>query len=108
MTVPMGAFLSQLTIVLVAGTIIVNGASMDTSALLEGAKDTANTANVRQLSTALELYYLDHNAYPTAQTGPQLVNTLYTEGYIQNRPLDSTVFAYEQKSGGNEYTLKKK
>jgi competence protein ComGC len=104
----MGVFLTQFTSLLIAGFILVNVGSITINALLGAATDTANAANVRQLSTAIELYHLDHNAYPAVHTGDQLVNTLYTEGYIEGKPADASVFAYEQKDGGNAYSLRRK
>ncbi|MFZ1720591.1 MAG: type II secretion system protein GspG [Candidatus Moraniibacteriota bacterium] len=102
----MGVFLTQFTTLVIAGFILVNVGSITTNAILDAATDTANAANVRQLSTAIELYHLDHNAYPSARTGDQLVNTLYTEGYIENKPADASVFAYEKVSTGDAYSLK--
>ncbi len=102
----MGVFLTQFTTLVIGGVILVNVGSITTNAILDAATTTANAASRQQLSTAIELYHLDHNAYPSARTGDQLVNTLYTEGYIQNKPTDASAFTYEQKDGGNNYTLK--
>jgi len=89
------------------GAIMINGVAMSAPDILDSAKDAANSANIHQLSTALELYSLDHNAYPLSSNGTQMVNTLYAEGYMQNKPLDPSVFQYQVKNGGSEYTLKK-
>lgn len=101
----MGVFLTQFTTLLIGGVILVNVGSITTTAILDAATTTANAASKQQLSIAIELYHLDHNAYPSARSGDQLVNTLYTEGYIQNKPPDASVFAYEKKDSGS-YTLK--
>ncbi|MDP2837971.1 MAG: type II secretion system protein GspG [Candidatus Moranbacteria bacterium] len=103
----MGTSLLQLVMALGTGAIMINGVAMSAPDIIANAKDVANAANVHQLSIALELYNLDHNAYPLSSNGAQMVNTLYAEGYIQNKPMDSTVFEYTVKAGGNEYTLKK-
>lgn len=102
----MGVFLTQFTTLAIAGFILINVGDIVTTAILDAATTTANAASKQQLSIALELYHLDHNAYPSARTGNQLMNTLYTEGYIQNKPPDASVFAYEQTSNGGSYTLK--
>jgi competence protein ComGC len=102
----MGTIMTQLTSLLIAGVILVNVGSFTTKAILDAATDTANAASRQQLSTAIELYHLDHNAYPAVRTGDQLVNTLYAEGYIENKPADASAFAYEQQGSGNNYTLK--
>lgn len=63
---------------------LVSQFSLDTSGLLESAgqermaaKDSARISNLRQLQTALELYYTDKAGYP-AVSSPVLVGT---EGY---------------------------
>jgi competence protein ComGC len=101
----MGVILTQFTSLLIAGVILVNVGSITTKAILGAATDTANAASRQQLSMAIELYHLDHNAYPAVRTGDQLVNTLYTEGYIQNKPTDASAFAYERRESGDNYTL---
>ena len=103
----MGVFLTQFTSLLIAGFILVNVGSITINAILGAATDTANAANAHQFRTAIELYYLDHNVYPSARTGDQLVNILSAEGYIEGQPLDASVFAYEQKDGGQSYSLKR-
>lgn len=104
----MGTSLLQLLMTLGTGAIVINGIAMSAPDILASAKDTANSANIHQLSTALELYNLDHNRYPLAQNGEQMIETLYTEGYIQGKPLDTSVFEYQAGQGGSDYTLKKK
>ncbi len=102
----MGIFLTQFTTLVIAGVILVNVGSITTNAILDAATTTANAASRQQLSTAIELYRLDHDTYPNARTGDQLVNTLYTEGYIENKPTDASVFAYEKIGTGDAYRLK--
>lgn len=104
----MGSILTQLTSLIIAGFILANVGSITTNAILGAATDTANAASRQQLSTAIELYRLDHATYPNARTSDQLVNILYTGGYIESKPVDASFFAYEQKDAGNSYSLKRK
>lgn len=104
----MGTLSLQLGMALMTTTIVVSGITMNATDILASAKNTASTANIHQLSTALELYYMDHNAYPEATNGTQLVNTLFDEGYIRSKPLDASVFQYKQKAGGSDYSLSKR
>lgn len=104
----MGTSLLQLLMTLGTGAIVINGIAMSAPDILASAKDTANSANIHQLSTALELYNLDHNRYPLAQNGEQMIDALYTGGYIQSRPLDTSIFEYRVGQNGSDYTLKKK
>lgn len=102
----MNTSLLQTAISLIIGTVImVNGIAVNTDDILNQAKSAVNGANVHQLATALEIYYLDHEAYPNVSGGQALVDTLEQEGYIQNRPLDANVFAYAVKDGGENYSL---
>jgi hypothetical protein len=89
-----------------AGAILtINGISTKAENILAGAEQAANTANIHQLSTAIELYYLDHNTYPDAVGGSELVNILESEHYIKSRPANPSTFAYQPTSDGNNYNL---
>lgn len=101
----MGTALLQLTITLATATLVINGVTTSAPEILASAKSATNSANVHQLSTALELYRLSHDSYPAAKTGEQLINTLISEGYIQNKPADPSVFQYKQTNNGTNYTL---
>ena len=101
----MGTSLIQFAMVLATATIVVNGVVMKAPDILASANSAVGAANVHQLSTALELYYLDHNSYPVVSNGTQMVDTLYTGGYIQSKPADSSIFQYEEKNNGNDYSL---
>ncbi|MFA6552548.1 MAG: type II secretion system protein GspG [Candidatus Paceibacterota bacterium] len=98
--------LLQTTLSLLLGaTIMIGGVAIHADDIIGDAKSAVNGANVHQLATVLEIYYSDHNQYPNVQNGEELVNKLSAEGYIQNRPLDPTVFTYEIKSNGQDYSL---
>ncbi len=91
---------------LIMGSIIVVGSIMANSDdIVKEAKGVANSANVHQIATALEIYYLDHERYPAAVNGTDLVDILERDNYITNRPLDPEVFSYIAKDGGQNYSL---
>jgi len=99
--------LLQTTLALLIGSVItVNGITAHVDDITASAKSAVNGANVHQMATALELYYSDHNSYPAVSGGEELVNTLEHDGYIMNRPLDASVFAYSAKDNGQNYSLK--
>lgn len=103
----MNTSLLQTAISLIIGSVItVNGIAIHADDILNQAKSAVNGANVHQLATALEVYYMNHNTYPQVSGGQALVDTLESEGYINNKPLDANVFTYEIKNGGEEYSLK--
>jgi len=81
------------------------------------AKRTKAMADIAELKTALDRYYIDSGSYPTdlnalvtpptqvAQNGQQPSN--YEEGgYIRRIPLDPWNNPYVYQSDGNTYTLK--
>lgn len=90
----------------VLGTVLViNGVALKTDDIIDQAKASVNGANIHQLATVIEVYYSEHDTYPTVKGGEELINTLESEGYLRNRPLDSKVFNYEPKNGGQDYEL---
>jgi general secretion pathway protein G len=87
---------------------------------LRGATDKAKRvkamADLHEIQTALDRYYLDNGNYPTGDQGLQAlvsapssgrVPTNYEDGgYIQRVPTDPWGTPYFYQSDGNTYTLK--
>ena len=101
----MGSPLQILMALTIGAFVTVNGMTTKTDTILHSAKAVANTANVHQLSTAVEMYYLDHNQYPKATDGSALVDILVSENYIRNRPLDARAFTYQTTKNGEDFIL---
>ncbi len=86
---------------------------------LRGATDKAKTtkaeADIAELKTALDRYYLDNGNYPTTEQGLQSLVTAPTSGpipanyedggYVQSIPNDPWGHPYVYQSDGNTYTL---
>jgi len=80
------------------------------------AKRTKAEADIAELKTALDRYYLDNGSYPTADQGLQAlvtpptggnVPTNYEQGgYIERIPDDPWGHPYFYQSDGNTYVLK--
>jgi general secretion pathway protein G len=80
------------------------------------AKHTKAMADIAEMKTALDRYYIDNGSYPTTDQGLQaLVSppgggnlpTNYEEGgYIQRIPMDPWGNPYFYQSDGNSYSLK--
>ncbi|KKU25535.1 MAG: hypothetical protein UX37_C0019G0001 [Microgenomates group bacterium GW2011_GWA2_46_16] len=102
----MTQLLSTIISVVLGSFIVINGVLVHTDDIVNQAKASVNGANVHQLATVIELYYSDHNFYPNVSGGEALINTLESDGYIRNRPLEPNVFQYEIKNGGEDYLLK--
>ena len=101
----MNALFQSLIVVSLGTVLTVNGVLVHASDILTTTKSVVNQTNVAQLETVLELYYEDNNAYPDVSGGQALVDTLESKGYIQNEPLDPTVFNYQPKNDGQDYSL---
>lgn len=97
--------LEALISTIIGASIIIAGTQIPTKDIITDAKRTANQASVYQPRTALELYYLDHQSYPAADKGEELIEELYKEGYILNQPADSSVFRYQSIKKGQDYRL---
>lgn len=80
------------------------------------AKRTKAQADLSEIKTALDRYYLDNGSYPTTDQGlPALVTaptagnipTNYEQGgYIERLPADPWGHPYFYQSDGNSYVLK--
>ncbi len=80
------------------------------------AKITKAKADIAELKTALERYYLDNGSYPTTEQGLQALVTRPTTGpipaqyenggYVRQIPTDPWGHPYFYQSDGNSYVLK--
>ena len=80
------------------------------------AKRTKAQADIAELKTALDRYYLDNGYYPTTDQGLRALVTLpttgivplvyYSGGYIELLPRDPWGNPYFYQSDGNSYVLK--
>ncbi|PIQ91644.1 MAG: hypothetical protein COV70_02590 [Parcubacteria group bacterium CG11_big_fil_rev_8_21_14_0_20_39_22] len=94
------------TISLILGSVLViNGVAVKTDDIIADATTAVNGANLHQIATVLEVYYMDHDEYPEVKGGAELIDLFREEGYIRNRPLDPKIFQYETILGGQDYIL---
>jgi general secretion pathway protein G len=80
------------------------------------AKVTKTEADISEIKTALDRYYLDNGYYPTsdqgltalvtAPTSGQIPSNYEDGGYIEKLPLDPWGTPYFYQSDGNSYVLK--
>lgn len=98
--------LSMLVTGIVGSVIMVNGVAFNASDILASATQAVNNANLQQVATVLELYYMDHDQYPDTMVGEELFDLFQSGGYIKNRPIDPNVFQYEAVQAGQDYTLR--
>src|SRR5215467_1052819 len=77
------------------------------------AKRTKAMADIAELKTALDRYYIDNGSYPSGDQGLQALVTPPAQGggdpgdgYIRRVPNDPWNHPYVYQSDGNNYTLK--
>ncbi|MDP3996158.1 MAG: type II secretion system protein GspG [bacterium] len=98
--------LLQLIISSIIGTtFIVNGVVLKTDDILAAATESVNGANIHQIATVLEMYYMDNGEYPAVSGGEELIDLFEKESRIRNRPLDPNVFSYHITENGQDYKL---
>ena len=102
----MTPLLSSIISLILGSILVINGTLVRTDDVINQAKASVNGANIHQLATVIELYYSNHESYPNVSGGVALIETLESEGYIRNRPLDPKVFLYESKNNGQDFLLK--
>lgn len=102
----MNQLLSTTLSLLIGGVIMINGVTAHVDDIVTDATKATNGANLHQLATVAEVYYSDHDTYPTVSGGEALIDLFEKEGYIRNKPIDSKVFIYEPIRGGQDYVLK--
>ena len=88
---------------IVGTTILVGAVAVNIDDIIADTKIVVNSANLRQLATALELYYSDNEHYPLVIGGDALIKELAS--YLRNKPLDNSVFNYEALNNGQDYDL---
>jgi hypothetical protein len=86
-------------------TVMVGAVSLDTDEIVDHSMNVVAGANIHQLATALEMFYMDHDRYPTVSGGEALVRVLERGRYIRNAPLDPTLFIYEPVNSAQDYNL---
>lgn len=97
--------LSILLTLVLGSVFVINGVGVKAEDAISRATEAVNGANLHQLATVLEVYYLDNGRYPDAQNGTELVNELQAGNYILNRPLDPEAFKYSVTNNGENYHL---
>lgn len=101
----MDTFVSHFIALSAGASILVNGVLGAGDDLARDAAFAANRANLHQLATVLELYYMDHGSYPFVTDGPALIDELYRGEYLRTKPLDSEVFKYAVRASGEDFYL---
>ena len=94
------------TILIATMTFAINGIAVKGADLLAGASLAVGQTNIQQFRTALDLYYIDHNRYPDAESGSDMITILERENYIrENNPINKDQFDYQVKDDGQNYSL---
>ncbi len=94
-----------LTALIIVGMVIFSGIADQSLEMVRVAGKTADIASSRQLQLALELYYADNGEYPSIESGEQLLDLLLSEGYVENKLQDPSIFKYIQVENGQDFDL---
>lgn len=100
----MSSYMVRLTNYILFGIIVVLLVMVfKPGGLIKSANQTINTANIFQISQALELYYFDNEHYPATTDSQALFKAL--SPYLRKQPNDAGVFVYEPTDFGQNYHL---
>jgi len=88
---------------LVGLTLTIGGLSINVGDILNDTKTAANSANIYQLTTALEMYYSEHDYYPMTRVNDQLLAELGP--YLRNKPSGLEDLIYRPSADGQDYEL---
>ena len=87
-------------IAILAAAIVIGYAHARTSAQV-----AASVSNLKEISTALELYYADNQVYPVAAAAPVTSNLLGGQQYMPGSPVAPDFKNYVLTSSGNTYVI---
>jgi general secretion pathway protein G len=112
---PDGFTLIELMVVILIIGLLATIVVQNLRSATDKAKRVKAQADISQLKSALDRYYLDAGSYPTSDQGLGALISAPTTGndpkdwggpYIERIPLDPWGHAYFYQSDGNEYLLK--
>lgn len=105
-----GSSIVQLVVSLAMVSVIVGGIPVVIGETLNDAKDIQRIANLRQLATTLELYYLDNQNYPQiagASSNERFSDLLFQlSDYLASFPTGKRNYDYQDLNSGQNYILK--
>lgn len=102
-----GASMIEMLAVLATATVVVGGVSFNASDFLNHARDAQRVANLKQIVNVLEVYYLDHDVYPSVEKGSRFDNLIYQlESYLNSLPNDTEKYDYYNFDSSQRYLLK--
>jgi general secretion pathway protein G len=111
-----GLTLIEMMIVLVIIAIVAGLVAANVMGRPDEAKATATKSNIATIKTALTMYRLDNNDYPTTDQGlkaltertttPPLPATFPQGGYLSSPAVDGWGKPYEYSSQGGSYTIR--
>ena len=95
-----------IALMIIGGVVVVAGREMNIKDILSATETATNQANLHQLSTALELYYLTEGKYPEASNSGAFSDILFEKGYLTKKLENTDDFLYEARNDGQDYSLK--
>jgi len=101
----MNSILSFLISALIGTTVIVNGVALSSEEILNETKGVVDEANIHQIETALEVYYINKSHYPLVSSGDDMLAELLSTGYLRRVSDNIATFSYDATNQGETYSL---
>jgi len=107
-----GSSLAQFMVVASIISLVLSGVSIKAINWIGEAKDVQKIANLRQISLALELYYLDNQTYPQieesspAERWDGLISEFKDGNYLASSLTGNENYDYQYLNGGENYILR--
>lgn len=101
---------SELIVCLATASLIVGGVTVKGSDLISYAQDIQRAANLKQMVTAMEIYYLDNLNYPivggvsSLERSDSMLSQL--REYLNTIPTEKENYDYQDFNSGQNYILK--
>ncbi len=102
-----GSSMIEILAVLSTASIVIGGVSFNAGDFLSQARDAEKVANLKQMVNVLEMYYLDHDAYPSVAGDNRFENLVRQAGdYLNSTPNDKEKYDYQSFNSGEDYIIK--
>ncbi len=112
MTKQAGFSIIELLIVISTASVLIGGISVKADDIINQAYDVQSIANLRQLTTALQIYHLEHNSFPQVNSSnaqdrwQELMAEMEQGKYLASFPEEPERYDYLDFNQAGNYILK--
>ncbi len=107
-----GASAIGLLLVLSTSSLVIAGVSIKSQDIISAAQNVQGIANLKQFSTALELYYSNNQTYPqitgdsSLERWEDLIEILKKEHLLASMPTRNENYDYQDLNSGQNYLIR--